>query len=213
MYRTPLFRIIVCLLVLFLLQTSCLLERPRPVLDAGSLPAASFRWLNTPNRNERRLSHYDYLMRKYAASIGMDWRLLASIVWHESKFNRNALSPMGAKGLMQLRDVTALHFGRPGAHLFDPEENLELGTMLLKQLFDQFRSEGVASDDVLRFALASYNTGGGTLAKRREEAAETGLDPNKWDDVSQIIDKYNTTTTAYIQAVENTYARYCTRIQ
>lgn len=205
------FRIIVCVLVLVLLQgfSNCA-YRSRPY-DEGVCPAASLPWLTQHNAKERRLSRYDFLLKKYAQRIDMDWRLLASIVYHESKFDEQALSPLGAKGLMQLMDVAALHFGEPHADLFDPETSIRLGTMLLEELLEKFAREGVDSPDVLRFALASYNVGGGSLARRRAVADSLGLDRNVWADVARVFDLDDHSTPAYIAAVEATYERYCAR--
>ena len=212
MIHTRWFRVLVCLLVLFSLQSLCTCRTDGPSAAEGAYPAASLRWRAMQNAGERRLSRYDFLLKKYAARAGMDWRLLAAIVYQESKFDAQALSPMGAKGLMQLRDVAALHFDRPEAQLFDPEENLDLGTMLLDELFEKFRREGVAEEDIVRFALASYNVGGGALARRRAEADSLGLDPNSWSAVATIFDRDDQSTTpAYIAAVEQTYQRYCQR--
>lgn len=210
MFRSPLFRIVVCLLAVLLLQAGCQRERRRPA-DAGACPAAALRWLTTPNRGERRLSRYDFLIRKYAGQIGMDWRLLAAIIFHESKFNEHATSPVGAKGLMQVMDIAAVHYGEPDADLYDPETNIRLGTDVLEDLVEQFRREGVADEDVIRFAIASYNVGGGALARRRAQADSLGLNPNSWSDVATIFDREEHTTPAYISSVEATYARYCAR--
>lgn len=205
------FRIIVCVLVLVLLQgfSDCA-YRSRPY-DEGVCPAASLPWLTQHNAKERRLSRYDFLLKKYAQRIDMDWRLLASIVYHESKFDEQALSPLGAKGLMQLMDVAALHFGEPHADLFDPETSIRLGTMLLEELLEKYAREGVDPSDVLRFALASYNVGGGSLARRRAVADSLGLDRNVWADVARVFDLDDHSTPAYIVAVEATYERYCAR--
>ena len=205
------FRIIVCLLVLMSLQgiLGCV-HRPRHY-DEGACPAASLPWLTQHNAKERRLSRYDFLLKKYAQRINMDWRLLASIVYHESKFDEKALSSFGAKGLMQLMDVAARHFNEPEADLFDPETNIRLGTMLLEDLLEQFEREGVDSADVLRFALASYNVGGGSLSRRRAMADSLGLDRNVWADVARVFDLDDHSTPSYIVAVEATYERYCAR--
>lgn len=210
MFHSSLFRIIVCLLALLVLQEGCLRER-QPSDDAGSCPAAELRWLTTPNRSENNLSRYDFLLKKYAAGIGMDWRLLAAIVFHESKFNELALSPVGAKGLMQLMDVAAIHYGEPEANLYDPETSIRLGAVLLEDLVKKFRKEGVSDEDVIRFAIAAYNVGGGSLANRRAQADSLGLDRNSWSDVSTIFLRDSSTTPAYISAVESTYAKYCKR--
>lgn len=154
------------------------------------------------------LSPYDDLVRRHAARIGIDWRLLSAIIFHESQYNIDALSNMSAKGLMQVRDVTADHYGIPTEDLFDPDTNIHLGTMLFDDLLRDFRQEGLDSANVIKFALASYNSGGGALAKRRAEAAEMGLDPNNWDDVAVAYTKYSTVTPAYIEAILETYRLY-----
>ena len=212
MDRSRVIRIVVCLLVLFSLMglRSCGRPAPEASFD-GSCPAAALRWLRDGNRRERKLSRYDFLLKKYAARIGMDWRLLAAIVFHESKFNERALSPVGAKGLMQVMDIAAVHYGVPEANLFDPETNIWLGTLVFDDLEDQFRREGVDSADVFRFALAAYNVGGGALARRRAEADSLGLNPNEWASVATIFDREEHTTPAYIDAVEQTYVRYLSR--
>lgn len=210
MVHTRCFRYLVCLLVLFLLQGLQVFDRQQP-RDAGPYPAASFQGVSLRNARERRISRYDFLLKKYAERIGMDWRLLAAIVYHESKFDEQALSPVGAKGLMQVMDIAAVHYGLPEADLYDPETNIALGTILLEDLFEQFAREGVADEDIVRFALASYNVGGGALARRRAEADSLGLDPNSWADVATIFDRDDHSTPSYIAAVESTYVKYCNR--
>lgn len=212
MLRSRFFRMVVCLLVVFSLQGLRLCDRPAAdTLTDGAYPAAQLRWLRGTNRQERKLSKYDFLIRKYAAQIGMDWRLLAAIIFHESKFNELATSPVGAKGLMQVMDIAAEHYGIPEADLYDPETNIRLGAQVFSDFEDQFRREGVDSTDVFRFALAAYNVGNGALSRRRAEADSLGLNPNEWAAVATVFDRYDLTTPAYIDAVEATYAKYCRR--
>ena len=205
-------QLVVCLFAVFLLQTAVLCSGPEYLEDESGYPAEALRFLAEGNQRGPGISPFDELVKRYAAGIGMDWRLLSAIIWHESQYNASAVSPMSAKGLMQIRDVTAVHFGCPDADLFNPAVNLRVGTMLLDELMRSFRAQGVAPDDVVRFALASYNSGGGALSRRREEAATAGLDPNKWEDVATAYRQAdNSTTPAYIDAVEATYQRYCER--
>lgn len=154
------------------------------------------------------LSPYDDLIRRHAERIGMDWRLLSAIIFHESQFNIDAMSNRSAKGLMQVRDVTADHYGIPTDDLFDPDVNIRVGTMLFDDLLRDFRAEGLDSANVIKFALASYNSGGGALAKRRAEAFDMGLNPNNWDDVAVAYNRYSTVTPAYIEAILDTYRLY-----
>lgn len=223
-------RICVCLLALLLIEAGMLSLQPAGRGEAGRhaapCPAASLRFLTKANRMDKAalrkhrgriygqmqgLALYGDLIRKEAAKIGIDWRLLSAIIWHESQFNALACSPMEAKGLMQLRDVTAAHFGLDPEEvdLFDPETNIALGARLIDELLEQFREEGMDSTNAVRFALASYNCGGGTLAKRRAEAAAAGFDPDDWAAVATIFERYSPVTPAYIDSVELTFYDYC----
>lgn len=154
------------------------------------------------------LSPYDDLVRHHASRIGMDWRLLSAIIYHESQYNIDARSSRNAKGLMQVRDVTADLYGVPTDNLYDPETNIRVGTMLFDDLLQDFREEGLDSANVIKFALASYNSGGGALSRRRAEAAEMGLNPDEWDDVAVAYSRYSTVTPAYIEAILETYRLY-----
>ena len=209
MDRLRIFRLLACVVVVFGLQF-CFPSALVPD-SAPRCPGDALRYYRPSNPSRSGISPYDALVKRHAARIGMDWRLLSAIIWHESQFNARACSPMSAKGLMQVRDVAAVHYGIPDADLFNPSTNLLVGTTLLNDLFESFRSEGMDSTDVIRFSLASYNSGGGALAKRREEAAAAGLDPDCWEDVASMYRLSSNFTPAYVEAVEETYARYCSR--
>ena len=49
-----------------------------------------------------KVSPYDDIIRNYSDSIGWDWRLVASLIYQESRFNPSVTSPRGAYGLMQV---------------------------------------------------------------------------------------------------------------
>lgn len=210
-----------CLLAALVLE-ACLLPETVQYEDLSSrYPADGLRHLSIANSRDRvrvrrgrsynqmaGLKRYAELMQSNAGRIGMDWRLLAAIIFQESQFNEDAESNKSAKGLMQVRDVTAEHYGVDPEYLFDPDTNVFVGTRLLADLLRGFRAEGLDSVNVVRFTLASYNSGGGALAKRREEAAEAGLDPNEWEAVAEIYRRKSNITPAYITAIEETYEAY-----
>ena len=58
-----------------------------------------------------KLSRYDELIQTNAKKMGWDWRLLAAVVYQESKFIPDGESWAGARGLMQLMPATAKRFG------------------------------------------------------------------------------------------------------
>jgi len=98
----------------------------------------------------------DALIRQNGAKYGVDPYLIFCVMEQESHFNAHALSPKGARGLMQLMPGTAARFGvkRPS----DPAQNIAGGTRYLKQLIAQF-------DGRVDLVLASYNAGEGAVLK------------------------------------------------
>jgi len=98
----------------------------------------------------------DELIRSNSTRFGLDPYLVFCVIEHESHFHVRAVSPKGARGLMQLMPGTASRFGvrKP----FDPAQNIFGGTQYLKELLKMF-------DGRLDLALASYNAGEGAVVK------------------------------------------------
>ncbi|MBQ5435259.1 MAG: transglycosylase SLT domain-containing protein [Bacteroidales bacterium] len=218
---TKILRFTLCLLLAGLMQATPLLQGASEEAAEPQYPADALRHLSTANvydvvtgpvGRHYSLSHglktYSELIHKYADPAGMDWSLLAAVIFQESQFNELAESNRSAKGLMQLRDVVAEQYDMLDADLFDPETNVALGTRLFRDLMRGFEKEGLDSVNVVRFALASYNSGGGTLAKKRQEALDSGLDPNDWNCVAEVYSRTSTITPAYVEAVEETVIAY-----
>jgi soluble lytic murein transglycosylase-like protein len=87
---------------------------------------------------------------------GIDPLLLYSVMHQESSFKSHAVSPKGARGLMQLMPGTAMRFGV--TNIFDPRQNIEGGARYLRFLADRFNGE-------LSLILAGYNAGEGAVEK------------------------------------------------
>jgi len=127
-----------------------------------------------------KLSPYDELIKEGAISLGWDWRLLASVVYQESKFTLHNESWAGAKGLMQLMPATAKRFG--ARDLNDPQQNIHAGVNYLKYL-DKYWMKSISDpNERLKFVLASYNAGLAHIIDARKLCRKYQKDPNKWDD-------------------------------
>lgn len=90
------------------------------------------------------------IMQDAGAKHGLDPDFIASVVHAESGFNVKAVSPKGARGLMQLMPKTAEDLGVTDS--FDPAANVDAGTKYLRALLDLYNG------DVPK-ALAAYNAG------------------------------------------------------
>lgn len=131
-----------------------------------------------------KISVYDALIKKEAENLGWDWRLLASMVYQESRFNPEGESWAGAKGLMQLMPETAKQFGVNNTT--DPGESLRGGVRFLKHL-DKYWQRNIADEtERLKFVLASYNAGLTHIIDARELASKYGEDPTSW----AVVEKY-----------------------
>ncbi len=81
--------------------------------------------------------------------------LLYAIMHQESTFKQGAISPKGARGLMQLMPPTARRFGV--TNIFNPRQNIEGGARYMRFLLDLFKD--------VNLALAGYNAGEGAVMK------------------------------------------------
>jgi soluble lytic murein transglycosylase-like protein len=106
-----------------------------------------------------RIQAVQPIIRAAAAEHGIDPHLVNGIIWHESKFHRDARGAGGAAGLMQLMPGTsralARKLGRPHRP-FQVEFNVEVGTYLLARLLEKFHGNE-------RLALAGYGLGSGRV--------------------------------------------------
>jgi len=128
----------------------------RPTLltypTSNSVPAAisSLRGYTTGS------SDVDLCLVESGTRNGVDPLLLYSIMHQESTFKLHAISPKGARGLMQLMPPTAIRYGV--SNIFDPRQNIEGGARYLAFLLGHF-------DNDLSLALAGYNAGEGAVEK------------------------------------------------
>lgn len=135
-----------------------------------------------------KVSPFDDIIKKCSASIGWDWRLVAALIYQESRFNPSVISPRGAYGLMQVMPETGQHFGYDVTH--SVENNVLAGISYIRML-DKMFSEWVSDpDERVKFILASYNAGHGHVIDAIRLAEKNGLDAGKWEDnVSLFLER------------------------
>jgi len=133
-----------------------------------------------------QISVYDDMIKNGAEQLGWDWRLLASLVYKESRFDTVATSYAGAKGLLQLMPVTLERFGVDNPN--DPQQSLMGGVRYLRYL-DKFWMERVPdTSERLKFILASYNIGHGHVEDAWRLTMKFGENTQTWADVSKFLE-------------------------
>lgn len=133
-----------------------------------------------------QISQFDDIIKYGAEQLGWDWRLLASLVYKESRFDTTATSYAGATGLLQLMPVTLERFGVENPH--DPIESLTGGVRYLRYL-DKFWLERVPeTNERIKYILASYNIGHGHVEDAWRLAMKYGRNTQSWVAVSEFLE-------------------------
>ena len=125
------------------------------------------------------ISEYDDIIKKTAKTIGWDWRLLASLIYQESRFRVDLESEKGAFGLMQLMPVVMEKYGID--YDATPEEQLNAGGQLISFLDDCLENKVTDSVERVKFVLAAYNSGLGHVYDAQRLASKYGKYPDIWD--------------------------------
>jgi len=112
-------------------------------------PPAS-RWFTRGQISVRESTAYDAMIQEIAARHGLEYALVKAMIQAESDFDRLAVSPAGAGGLMQLMPATARSQGV--RNVFLPRENIAGGCRYLRFLLDRYAGS-------VSLAVAAYNAG------------------------------------------------------
>ena len=99
-------------------------------------------------------TYYDRLISEASRRYGVDFYLIKAVIKAESDFDASAVSPKGARGLMQIMpdNFSSLNVFNP----FDPRQNIMGGTLYLRRMLDRFED--------LHMAIAAYNAGPNVVA-------------------------------------------------
>lgn len=125
------------------------------------------------------LSPYDDFAKQFAGQYHFDWRMIVAQMYQESRFDPNAKSWAGARGLMQVMPRTAKQLGVKD--IKDPKQSVEAGVRYLDWLRDRFDAE-LPVKDRMWFTLAAYNAGAGHVHDAQTLARQKGWQSNRWFD-------------------------------
>jgi membrane-bound lytic murein transglycosylase F len=125
------------------------------------------------------ISQYDAIVKSAASQANWDWRLLAALIFQESKFRLYQESWAGAYGLMQFMPSVGPSYGvYPDS---PPDVQIHGGMRKLRDDFKQWKS---IPDSIQRvkFTIATYNAGIGHVLDAQRLTKKNGKDPLVWDD-------------------------------
>lgn len=128
---------------------------------------------------EGKISHFDAIFKKYAKTIGWDWRKLASLAFTESNFDTTVVSWAGARGLMQLMPGTARAMGVPDGKAHNPEESVKAACKFLS-ITERSLREIPDANERSNFVLGAYNAGLGHVLDAIALARKYGKNPYVW---------------------------------
>lgn len=135
-------------------------------------------------RIRTRLPKYKKIIMEESAKYGLDWKLVAAVIYQESHFNPNARSFTNVRGIMQVTTVTAQEMGIQNR--LNPHQSIKAGIKYLDKMVHNFE---YFDDDYekLLFALASYNVGYGHVQDAMILAKNMDLDGTKWQNIKQTL--------------------------
>ena len=140
---------------------------------------------------------YSIYVEKYSKEYSIDENLVYSIIKAESKFDKDVISYKGAKGLMQISDITRdwaieeLSLGN-NADIFDPDTNIKIGCWYLNKLYKQFGQ--------FDLVIAAYNGGSGNVQK--------WLNDEKYSSNGELHSIPFPETANYVDKVKRYYKNY-----
>jgi soluble lytic murein transglycosylase-like protein len=114
-----------------------------PVPDARSFHL-------TLEERSASVNTYDHWIRGASKKYALDPALVKAVIHAESRFDPLAVSPKGAKGLMQIDPITVEELGITDP--FNPKYNIYGGVRYLREMLDAFKGDK-------HLALAAYNAG------------------------------------------------------
>lgn len=136
--------------------TALNLDIEREVFQAAVSKHETRREAETAAPKTEKAAKIDHCIKAAAEKYNLSESLIKNLIQAESGFRTNAVSPAGAKGLMQLMPGTARAMGVTDS--FDIQQNIDGGAKYLRQMLDRFNGD-------IKLALAAYNAGPGTVER------------------------------------------------
>ena len=167
----------------------------------GGIKRSSFKPVT---ETDKRIAQYDALIEASASKYNVDPMLIRAIIKQESGGHADAVSHVGAGGLMQLMPATARDLGV--TDIFDPAQNIAGGTKYIASLIKRFKDPALA--------LMAYNMGGGNLNANIRRAGSRDPDDiiNHLHSFTDAVGKTKHESIGYVNNIARNYLGYSGRV-
>ena len=160
-------------------------------------------------------SDYDHIFKKYSKryfSVAFDWRHFKAQAMAESQLDPRAISPVGARGLMQLMPTTFKLIATRRTEfssIDDPEWNIAAGILHDRDTW-RLWEKSVPPDTRHPFMFATYNAGEGPITRAAALARTKRLDHAHWPNIERVAPeiprwRYKETI-GYVRKIADNYA-------
>jgi len=127
---------------------------------------------------------YEFYFKSFSEKYGHDWRLLASIGYQESHWNKDAISYTGVKGIMMLTKNTAKDMKVKDRT--NPRDSIYGGAKYLKKMLDKVPNS-INDKDKIWFAIAAYNIGYGHIIDAIDLAKKDNKVVSDWKSIEPYL--------------------------
>jgi membrane-bound lytic murein transglycosylase F len=134
---------------------------------------------------QNRMAAHREIIAAAAAEHEIPPLLLTAVIYQESRFDPEAVSPTGVRGLMQLTRATARELGVTDRT--DPAQSIAAGARYLRQMRDQIEPPGLSDWDRWCLALAAYNVGLSHVQDAMDLALAKGAAQPTWREVKRVF--------------------------
>jgi len=171
------------------------------------------KWVKNSTSAEelKKFAALSAIFKQYAGQYGFDYLMIVAQGYQESLLDQSKRNKSGSVGIMQVipKYAAANPINVPDVSTAD--SNIKAGVRMLRHIEDQyFNDPNIDQMNKTLMVFASYNAGPNRIARLRQEAADEGLDPNKWfGNVELIAAKdIGQETVTYVSNVYKYYVAY-----
>jgi len=155
------------------------------------LPTLALAGVRHHVKHDHWTDEYDHLFRKYTKhyfGAHFDWHWFKAQGIAESGLKADALSPVGARGIMQILPATYQEIrerNRFMADIDEPRWNIAAGIFYDRQLYRKWKKKrDIHTEERLNFAFGSYNAGYGNILKAHKRARQRNPVVKRWEQVA-----------------------------